>query len=355
MGDDPLLVVSIIDVGNAIKGHVKNIQTYTDYGYEQLLLQDSQTAPIKLIERILKRLDVKGVVSLYGRQNASNVIHLSEGLKALGYDLRGEGSPTLLDTLRETKSPEEVDRIRSVGAKTVKVVKKTLEFLRECKIMNETLFSRGTMLKVGNVKKIIATLLAEENLMPIGDTIFAVGKNSADPHYSGTMDDIVMANQPIVFDIFPQDFDGYCFDCTRTFVIGKASREVEEMYEMTLEGQEQVLETLREGVLAKDVMNMICERFEKRGYKTLRNLMKGEVEAQLRGFIHSLGHGVGLSIGERPYLSLHANYMLRNGHVMTIEPGLYEPGLGGVRIEDVLAIQSNFKENLTPLEKVLEY
>jgi Xaa-Pro aminopeptidase len=83
-------------------------------------------------------------------------------------------------------------------------------------------------------------------------------------------------------------------------------------------------------------------------------VLKGDRDAAKVGFIHSLGHGVGLTIGERPYLSLFSDERLRKNQVVTVEPGLYEPGVGGVRIEDTVVIKKRGVDNLTPLEKELE-
>jgi len=101
-------------------------------------------------------------------------------------------------------------------------------------------------------------------------------------------------------------------------------------------------------------MSSACDLFERHGFKTIRALLKDDRDATKVGFIHSLGHGVGLTIGERPYLSLFSDDILRTNQVVTVEPGLYEPGVGGVRIEDTVVVKKHRIENLTPLEKELE-
>jgi Xaa-Pro aminopeptidase len=100
-------------------------------------------------------------------------------------------------------------------------------------------------------------------------------------------------------------------------------------------------------------MMKTCEIFENHGWPTARQLVKGNKEARVRGFVHGLGHGVGLTIGERPYLSLFGKDVLKKGSVVTIEPGLYDPRIGGVRIEDIVVVGSP-GENLTPLPKDME-
>jgi len=101
-------------------------------------------------------------------------------------------------------------------------------------------------------------------------------------------------------------------------------------------------------------MNCACEIFERRGFKTIRATLKGDRKAARVGFIHSLGHGVGLTIGERPYPSLFSDDILRKNQVVTLEPGLYKPRVGGVRIEDTVLVKGRRVENLTPLDKELE-
>ena len=83
-------------------------------------------------------------------------------------------------------------------------------------------------------------------------------------------------------------------------------------------------------------------------------MIKGDETARTHGFIHSLGHGIGLTIGERPNLSVLVDENLKEGHVTSVEPGVYKPGLGGVRIEDIVVIRKNGIENLSNLDKTLE-
>jgi Xaa-Pro aminopeptidase len=203
------------------------------------------------------------------------------------------------------------------------------------------------------VKSKINVLLAEEDLMAPEGTVFAVGPSSADPHQMGIASEPIRAGVPIVFDLFPMGTDGYWFDLTRTYVVGKPLPRVKRMFDAVLEVQRRILDSVREGTRASRTMSLACDLFERRRFKTIRAILKGDKEATRTGFIHSLGHGVGLTIGERPYLSLFSEETLHRGNVVTIEPGLYKPGLGGVRIEDTVVITKKGIDNLTPLEKDL--
>lgn len=351
--EEPVLIVSSVDVRCASKGHVKKVKTYADYGYELLLKEDRRTAKIKLYEKILKEHNIKGAVCLYGRSSVSDVIYLVDGLRKLGHDVKGEASPSLIEVLRETKDPYELEKIREVGEKTQRVMEKAIEFLSSLKMKEGVLSYDGEPLKVQGMKRQILHFLAEEAINPIGEPIFAVGKGSSDPHYSGE-EELVRSDEPIVLDLFTYGKNGYCFDCTRTFVLGRAPYEVKRMFDSVQGAQQLAFDMLKEGAIAKEVVNRVCDFFERKGYKTIRSIERDR-DAMVRGFIHSLGHGIGLSIGERPYLAIHSDDLLKEGQVITVEPGLYDPSIGGVRLEDVVVIRKDSPLNLTYLKKELEY
>jgi Xaa-Pro aminopeptidase len=203
------------------------------------------------------------------------------------------------------------------------------------------------------VKRVINSLLAEEGIIAPEDTIFAPGRKSSDPHYDGKSGDLIRIGEPIVFDIFPSDPDGYWHDCTRTYAFSSPQKKVKEMYDAVLEAQTSALDMVKEQASCSEMMIDVCKLFEKKGYPTARLLAKGNKEARVRGFMHGLGHGVGLTIGERPYLSLYGKEKLRKNSVVTIEPGLYDPKVGGVRIEDIVVVGSP-SENLTHSPKELQ-
>jgi len=352
---DPVLIVSNIDSGEASKGLVKDVRTYSEYGYERLVARYGRNkAGSLLFDRILKKHRTKGRIGLYGRNDANDVLELSKRLRRLGYTIVGEPHPSVLEAAMETKTLLETDKIGNVGKKTERVVKKIIEFLKNCEIEGEYLTHEEKKVTVGIVKVLTRRYLAEENLVAPEDVIIAVGPKSADPHYPGVDSDLVMIDQPIVFDIFPQEIGGYCFDMTRTFVFGKASERIRKMYEAVREAQQITFDLIEEGRRAETLMNTVCDHFAGNGFKTIRDLVRGVKEAEKVGFVHSLGHGVGLTIGERPYLSLNSDDVLKSGNVFTVEPGLYDPEFGGVRIEDVVALTESGVTNLTSYEKTLD-
>jgi Xaa-Pro aminopeptidase len=351
---DPTLIVSNIDIGSARQGSVRNIKDRSDYGFDRISSKyNRDEARIRFYEKIMKDEGLRGPTILAGRNDVSNTLHLIDALRRRGAKITGERSPTIIEAARETKDGWEVERLRLLGRKTTRVVEETLRFLRGAKVAGKKISYKSKPLTVGTVKKVIGRSLSEQNLVAPEDTIFAPGKGGSDPHYRGEDADIIRGGEPIVFDIFPSEPDGYWHDCTRTYLFGSAPKKVKEMYDAVLEVQKSSLDMVREQVLCKDMMTNACKIFERKGYPTARQLVKGNKEARVRGFMHGLGHGVGLTIGERPYLTLYGIDHLRKGSVVTIEPGLYEPRWGGVRIEDTVVVGSP-SENLTPLSKDIE-
>ena len=350
----PTLIVSNIDVGSAKGGRVRNIRTYSDYGFERISSRyERNEARVRFYQRIIKEEGLHGPVAIAGRNDSSYTLELIDSLRRKGVKIVGEKTPTILESARETKDRHEIDRLTEVGKKTCWVVEKTVKFLEGARVRGSKLVYKSRPLKVGDVKKVIGRLLVEKDLVAIEDTIFAPGRRSSDPHYMGEHNDSVRPGEPIVFDIFPSGPDGYWHDCTRTYVFGSPSRRLKEMYDAVLEAQTTALDMVEEEAPCRDLMIKVCEIFEKRGWPTVRQLVKGNKEARVRGFMHGLGHGVGLTIGERPYLSLFGRDVLRRGAVVTVEPGLYDPKLGGVRIEDIIVVGSP-SENLTSLPKDME-
>ena len=352
--NSPTLIVSNIDVGSARKGRVGDIRTYSEYGYERISARyERDEARARFYERIIRDAGLEGPTVICGRNDTSNSLLLIDALRKRGVKIVGEKSPTILETARETKDRYEIERLRNMGKKTARVVERTRRFLASCRVRGSKVYQRSKPLSVDAVKKVIGRLLAEENIIAPEDTIFAVGRRSSDPHYNGESGDVVRAAEPIVFDIFPAEPDGYWHDCTRTYTFSSPPRRVKEMFDAVLDAQTSALDQIREQVPSSDVMINVCKLFEKKGYPTVRSLAKGNKEARVRGFIHGLGHGVGLTIGERPYLSLYGKAPLKKSSAVTVEPGLYDPKVGGVRIEDILIVGSP-SENLTPISKDME-
>jgi len=181
----------------------------------------------------------------------------------------------------------------------------------------------------------------------VNHTIVACGTQACDPHECGHGP--LYADEPIIIDVFPRSQKtGYFGDITRTVVKGRPSEALRKLYNTVERGQQLAFEELRKDVRGRDVHKHVLEFFEREGYKT------GKSDGRMQGFFHGTGHGLGLDLHEAPRLGKTSTDTLRRGNVVTVEPGLYYPGIGGVRLEDVALITDNGARNLTKFEKALE-
>lgn len=176
------------------------------------------------------------------------------------------------------------------------------------------------------------------SLKPSFDTIVASGPNSALPHYDAG-DRIIKPGDLITID-FGASANGYNSDTTRTVAVGEPSAQLREIYEVVLRAQRAGCEAAVAGTALRDVDKVCRDIITEAGY--------GEF------FVHSTGHGVGLDVHEAPAAATTGQGILEPGHTLTIEPGIYIPEVGGVRIEDTLLITADGPENLCPLPKELQ-
>ncbi len=178
-------------------------------------------------------------------------------------------------------------------------------------------------------------------------TVAACGKQACDPHERGH--GVLMARQPIVLNVFPRSQKtGYFGDITRTVVRGRASDAARKLYDTVLRGQEIAFARLRAVATAAEIHCAVLDFFEQEGYKTAKK------RGRMQGFFHATGHGLGMDAHESPRINVSSLDILKPGHVVTIEPGLYYPEIGGVRLEDVASLTSDGARNLTRFEKTLE-
>jgi Xaa-Pro aminopeptidase len=244
---------------------------------------------------------------------------------------------------RETKRPDECRKIAEAQQAAVIAMRAAVAMIAETQVDSAGfLRRRGPRLTAGDVRATIMKVLFDHGC--IGrEIIVAGGAQGADPHEMG--EGPLRAHEAIVIDIFPQhQGSGYWGDITRTVVKGAPSRELRRMYQAVRAAQTAALETVRAGVRAATVHAAAAAELERRGFRTER---RGGIGV---GFIHSTGHGVGLAIHEGPSVSPSGG-RLRAGHVITIEPGLYYPELGGVRIEDTIVVTRTGWRYLVPCEK----
>jgi len=300
---------------------------------------DQLKAKARLIVAMLDSLNVKrGRVAVYGREEQGAAFALWNEVMKMNpaIEIVGEFANTIFDLARQTKDADEVARIRSVAERTMQVVDQTWNFLASHRAKNEVLVKEdGSALTVGDAKKKIRQWSMELNIEHPDDFIFAIGRDAGVPHSRGTDADVIALGKTIVFDIFPSEAGGgYFFDFTRTWCVGYAPPEVEKVYNDVLEVFNIATDSMQMNAPCARYAAMTNDFFESRGYVTLRKDSK-----TTEGYVHSLGHGVGLDVHESPSLRDYEGNKdtLKPGVVITVEPGLYYPDKGfGVRLEDYL-------------------
>jgi Xaa-Pro aminopeptidase len=253
-----------------------------------------------------------------------------------GLEFIGEMNNSSLMLARMTKDGGEVERIRKMGQVTTQVVSQVADFICLHKARNDVLVKPdGSPLTIGEVKTRINLWLSEREAENPEGTIFAIGRDAGVPHSSGNADDLLRLGQTIVFDIYPCEAGGgYFYDFTRTWCLGYAPDDVQALYAEVLEAYTQVTRQLELGKPFQQYQEMVCDLFASHGHPTIKENPQTEI-----GYVHSLGHGIGLNIHERPWsgVSSDEHDCLLAGSVFTIEPGLYYPDKGmGVRLENSL-------------------
>jgi Xaa-Pro aminopeptidase len=241
---------------------------------------------------------------------------------------------------RAVKSAREIEFLRAAQRGASAAMRVALRALRDARINRAgELIDGARVLTSEKLKALIDRALLERQCIA-RETIVACGAHAADPHHRG--EGPLRAGETIVIDIFPQHQpSGYWGDITRTVVKGSASPTVRRMYRAVRAAQRWARDAIRPGVRADRIHEEIKRRFDAAGFAA------GSRDGRPVGFFHGTGHGVGLEIHEAPAIST-AKIRLRAGHVVTVEPGLYDPAHGGVRIEDTVLVTPAGAQALVP-------
>ncbi|HEY2093808.1 MAG TPA: Xaa-Pro peptidase family protein [Thermoanaerobaculia bacterium] len=273
--------------------------------------------------------DVDGTIAFYGNVPVQLYLGVIEELERRGRRVHRSNGEDLIQLARKRKDAREISIIADVGERTEQVVDDVRAALRD--------FKPG--LKIGDLKAIVREGILRRGLLEDHETILSHGRDAGVPHSRGNANDVIREGVPIVLDIFPLDREtGYFFDLTRTFCVGRPSGELHRIHADVLEAFERSRDTMKPGTPAIDYQNAVCDFFEAKGYATTRTN-----PATLDGYVHSLGHGVGLDIHEKPSFGLGATNLdvIEENDIVTIEPGLYFPDRElGVRIEDTFVVEN---------------
>ncbi|EDY80950.1 peptidase, M24 family [Verrucomicrobiia bacterium DG1235] len=239
---------------------------------------------------------------------------------------------------REIKTEDELAMIREGNRCSAKGIRAAEKAIRRSVVKQGKLYLDEKLLTSERLRSIIEVACLEAGSLSM-DTIAAGGDQACDPHCAGHGP--LRANELIIVDVFPRvSKTGYYGDMTRTFLKGKASEAQKGIVDAVFKAQQGAIKKVKTGVNGKDVHGFVLDTFSSLGYETRRT------DSGAEGFIHGTGHGLGLEVHEAPRVSIVSNKLRRNA-VVTIEPGLYYPGVGGCRIEDVVAVRDDGAEMLS--------
>jgi Xaa-Pro aminopeptidase len=339
-GDD-VLVTSPLEIDRArVQSRASRTLLLAEAGYEEL---GSFISYARLAAKLLRSRELE-VARVSPRLQAGYL----EELRAAGLDV--EVDRTLFQAERRHKSAEEARYIeaaqRAAEAAVVEVVSQLAQadirdgilWLDESPLTSERLYAR-------------ASLLLGEKGFTCPDMIIAGSPESAMPHFRG--EGPIRAGAPVIIDIFPASRTTHYYgDLTRTVVVGEIPDEIRRMHAAVLQALDAGIESIKDGASGRDVHNTVCHVLVDRGYGTTTKGFEGpEGVAKMN---HSTGHGVGLDVHEDPALRGPDENKLLEGDVVTVEPGLYLLGLGGVRIEDTGMVTKDGFKNFTRLTRSLD-
>jgi Xaa-Pro aminopeptidase len=334
-----ILVMSDLEIDRARKqASVDRVLAWSRY-QKALEAAGRKATPAAVIEAVLRELGLRRI-----EVPSRFPLGLAEELRRRGVHLRVRPDPFWPQ--REVKRQDEVRAIAQALRAAEAGLAAGIAALRGCRVGRDGWLRRdGRRFTAEELRAAVNTRIMAEGCVP-AHTICAPGDQAVDPHEEGHGP--IRAHSPVVMDIFPRsERSGYFGDLTRTVVRGRAPERLREVYALVHEGVRLGHRRVRPGADGMAIHREIQELFESRGYAT------GVRDGRIQGFFHGTGHGLGLEIHEAPSIGKRPS-TLRAGHVVTVEPGLYYLGLGGVRIEDVALVTATGSRNLTRAAKVLE-
>ncbi len=332
-------------------------RVYNQYALLQKHGGDRFAAALDYYSQVISDQKLTGRLGIYGRIDAGGAYQLFNTLQDSLPDVEfvGEYADSLFAEARETKDDAEIAELLDAGRRTCAVVGEIQEFIQSHGVRGDTVIrADGEPLTIGAVKEFMRARLMAHELTEDHETLFSQGGDCALPHSSSNLGQPLQLGRTIVLDIFPHNARGYFADMTRTWSLGYATDEVQEIYDQVKEIFDQAVDALALGKPCRDYQLMTLDYFEARGHPTLRS-HPGTHD----GYFHSLGHGIGLDVHEGPRLSHGAGVetLFQPGHVFSVEPGLYyEKRDLGVRVEDSFAFTESgelINLNVYPYDLVL--
>lgn len=360
-GADPVLFCRSMERDEAAKSGLP-LRSMEDYPFDKFLRQhqgNAIAATAEFYSRMLAEAGVtRGRIAVYGQMDSGQSYAILSALQTVlpEITLVGELGDTLMLTAMATKEKDEIERIRRIGQITTQVVGQTADFLSSQRAKDQTLVDKdGEPVTIGRVKKLINLWLAELGVDSPHGMIFAQGRDAGVPHSTGNNMAALKLGETIVFDIYPcEPGGGYFYDLTRTWCLGYASDQVLALYEDVYTTFQTILHELEMGAHCAKYQQRTCQLFQEKGHPTVM-----DHPATQEGFVHGLGHGVGLNLHERPFFRLTSdnNERLDPNVVITVEPGLYYPDRQmGVRLEDTVWMRPDGQKEILapyPLDLVL--
>jgi Xaa-Pro aminopeptidase len=308
---------------------------------------DPATFLARVVGRALDRCGVAtGRVALAGHGQAGVIQGACGLLAALGWTWVPGNA--LVFSARKRKEPSEVAGIREAAAATAAALRSVARLLAAATVAaGGELWLEGERLRVARLRAEIARVLAGAGCeQPLGN-IVAPAEEGAVPHSAGTQERVLRVGESLVVDLYPRAPSGLFADCTRTFCVGEPPEALARGHALVCEALAEAWRRSTPGARGWDVQEAVCEHFAAAGFPTPIS-----EPGTTRGYVHNLGHGVGFDLHELPTFkkASGAEGVLREGDVVTLEPGLYEPAEGwAVRLEDLVRLGPAGLESFTPL------
>ncbi|MGE5175654.1 MAG: M24 family metallopeptidase [Hyphomicrobiales bacterium] len=356
-GEKPFLVHASMERDAAARTGFER----ADYGaleYRKILEREGnpEAAMARLLERLFDRLGISGRILMTGVLDLASSYPMMNLLREYrpSIEFARDEDPGLFALARLSKDADEIEAIRAAGRACARAYERVRATIAGGRIRGGELGDAEGPITIGRLRRGIRRVFFEAGLEEPHGNIVAMGRDAAVPHNSGNDEEVVVEGKAITIDLYPvQAGGGYYFDVTRTICAGRAPAELKEIHGIVREALDLSIGSLHVGAPARSYQEKVCDLFEARGHRTIR-----QDPCLEEGYVHGLGHGIGLEVHERPYLGGSATNKdrIEPGSVFTIEPGLYYPSRGiGVRLEDVVLVHPDGRvENLTDVPYELE-